>query len=155
MIYHGGKWIYYYSRNAEWKDVPQNSPKYVYKCDSRLSGLKEAATTFINSANAASQENRIGIVSFSTSAKIKSNILYVNASGTDALVKAVNQLTADGGTSPNEALEKAADILEKNKRKDVPQYVILFTDGEPTGNGNTWKNSIAEATKLQLSLIHI
>ena len=60
--------------NAEWKDVPQNSPKYVYKCDSRLSGLKEAATTFINSANAASQENRIGIVSFSTSAKIKSNI---------------------------------------------------------------------------------
>ena len=149
MIYHGGKWIYYYSRNAEWKDVPQNSPKYVYKCDSRLSGLKEAATTFINSANAASQENRIGIVSFSTSAKIKSNIQYVNASGTDALVKAVNQLTADGGTSPNEALEKAADILEKNKRKDVPQYVILFTDGEPTGNGNTWKNSIAEATKLQ------
>ena len=149
MIYHGGKWIYYYRRNAEWKDVPQNSQKYVYKCDSRLSGLKEAATTFINSANAASQENRIGIVSFSTSAKIKSNIQYVNASGTDALVKAVNQLTADGGTSPNEALEKAADILEKNKRKDVPQYVILFTDGEPTGNGNTWKNSIAEATKLQ------
>ena len=48
-----------------------------------------------------------------------------------------------------EALEKAADILEKNKRKDVPQYVILFTDDEPTGNGNTWKNSIAEATKLQ------
>lgn len=149
MIYHGGKWIYYYRRNAEWKDVPQNSQKYVYKCDSRLSGLKEAATTFINSANAASQENRIGIVSFSTSAKIKSNIQYVNASGTDALVKAVNQLTADGGTSPNEALEKAADILEKNKRKDVPQYVILFTDGEPTGNGSTWKNSIAEATKLQ------
>lgn len=149
MIYHGGKWIYYYRRNAEWKDVPQNSQNYVYKCDSRLSGLKEAATTFINSANAASQENRIGIVSFSTSAKIKSNIQYVNASGTDALVKAVNQLTADGGTSPNEALEKAADILEKNKRKDVPQYVILFTDGEPTGNGSTWKNSIAEATKLQ------
>lgn len=149
MIYHGGKWIYYYRRNAEWKDVPQNSQKDVYKCDSRLSGLKEAATTFINSANAASQENRIGIVSFSTSAKIKSKIQYVNASGTDALVKAVNQLTADGGTSPNEALEKAADILEKNKRKDVPQYVILFTDGEPTGNGNTWKNSIAEATKLQ------
>lgn len=149
MIYHGGKWIYYYRRNAEWKDVPQNSQKYVYKCDSRLSGLKEAATTFINSANAASQENRIGIVSFSTSAKIKSNIQYVNASGTDALVKAVNQLTADGGTSPNEALEKAADILEKNKRKDVPQYVILFTDGEPTGNGSTWENSIAEATKLQ------
>ena len=147
MIYHGGKWIYYYRR--KWKDVPQNSQKYVYKCDSRLSGLKEAATTFINSANAASQENRIGIVSFSTSAKIKSNIQYVNASGTDALVKAVNQLTADGGTSPNEALEKAADILEKNKRKDVPQYVILFTDGEPTGNGSTWKNSIAEATKLQ------
>ena len=149
MIYHGGKWIYYYRRNAEWKDVPQNSQKYVYKCDSRLSGLKEAATTFINSANAASQENRIGIVSFSTSAEIKSNIQSVNASGTDALVKAVNKLTADGGTSPNEALEKAADILEKNKRKDVPQYVILFTDDEPTGNGNTWKNSIAEATKLQ------
>lgn len=151
MIYHDGKWIYYYNGwlGNGWQDVPQNSKENVYTRDSRLSGLKEAATTFINSANAASQENRIGIVSFSTSAEIKSNIQYVNASGTDALVKAVNQLTADGGTSPNEALEKAADILEKNKRKDVPQYVILFTDGEPTGNGNTWKNSIAEATKLQ------
>lgn len=151
MIYHDGKWIYYYNgwHGNGWQDVPQNSKENVYTRDSRLSGLKEAATTFINSANAASQENRIGIVSFSTSAEIKSNIQYVNASGTDALVKAVNQLTADGGTSPNEALEKAADILEKNKRKDVPQYVILFTDGEPTGNGNTWKNSIAEATKLQ------
>lgn len=152
MIYHDGKWIYYYNDwlgNVGWQDVPQNSEENVYICDSRLSGLKEAATTFINSANAASQENRIGIVSFSTSAKIKSNIQYVNASGTDALVKAVNQLTANGGTSPNEALEKAADILEKNKRKDVPQYVILFTDGEPTGDGNSWDNSIAEATKLQ------
>ena len=152
MIYHGGKWIYYYRdwNNAEWIDVPQNSQEYVYKRDSRLSGLKEAATTFINSANAASQENRIGIVSFSTSAKTKSDMQYVTASGTDALVKAVNQLTAGGGTSPNEALKEAAKILEKNKRKDVPQYVILFTDGEPTGDGNTWNNSIAEATKLQV-----
>lgn len=153
MIYHGGKWIYYYKdwfgNNAEWKDVPPNSQEYVYKRDSRLSGLKEAATTFINSANAASQENRIGIVSFSTSAKTKSDMQYVTASGTDALVKAVNQLTAGGGTSPNEALKEAAEILEKNKRKDVPQYVILFTDGEPTGDGNSWDNSIAEATKLQ------
>lgn len=152
MIYHGGKWIYYYNGwlgNVGWQDVPQNSERNVYICDSRLSGLKEAATTFINSANAASQENRIGIVSFSTSAKINSNIHNVNASGTDALVKAVNQLTANGGTSPNEALKTAADILEKNKRKDVPQYVILFTDGEPTGNSSSWNNSIAEATKLQ------
>lgn len=121
--------------------------KRTYKID--ITASSKLTESSINSANAASQENRIGIVSFSTSAKTKSDMQYVTASGTDALVKAVNQLTAGGGTSPNKALKEAAKILEKNKRKDVPQYVILFTDGEPTGDGNTWNNSIAEATKLQ------
>ena len=56
---------------------------------------------------------------------------------------------ADGGTSPDKGLKYAYDKLVNNKREDIPQYVILFTDGEPTGNGGSWSNDAASKAKTQ------
>ncbi len=145
MIYQNGNWIYYSSNT--WKNVTNNS--MIYTIDSRLSGLKEAATAFIASAGVSSKNSRIGVVSFSTTATNEADMTTVDTSGTAALIKTVNKLNADGGTSPDTALSNAAKILSDSKRKDVPQYVILFTDGEPTGNSSSWKDDYAYKAKLE------
>lgn len=49
----------------------------------------------------------------------------------------VNNLNAKGGTDPAVGLNKAKTELV-NANDENPKYVILFTDGEPTGEGNSW-----------------
>lgn len=79
----------------------------------------------------------------------------------DTLIETVNGLNADGGTDPDFGLNNAYDKLtEATKKGDtLPKYVILFTDGEPTGNsddisqGTTWSTAAqkrAEATAKKL-----
>lgn len=64
---------------------------------------------------------------------------------------AIDALTAEGGTQTDHGIDMAVDIFNaqspsiKNayasgERKKV---VIVFTDGEPTGNGNSWSNPTA------------
>lgn len=48
------------------------------------------------------------------------------------MLKSVNALFADGGTSPQKGLEHAYSELQKAE-DDNKKYVILFSDGEPSG----------------------
>lgn len=47
-------------------------------------------------------------------------------------------MSATGGTSPHTALNEALKLLNNAKN---PKYVILFTDGEPTGNDSVWDDN--------------
>lgn len=53
-------------------------------------------------------------------------------SAKDSLIKATGCVYASGGTSPQTGLEIAENQLKGNKRENVPQYAILFTDGDPS-----------------------
>lgn len=143
MIYLN-EWIYYTGKL--WKQVPDNSSNKIYTLDSSLTGLKEAATTFIASTAAASPNSRIGLATFNTSGNLEKGLIEVG-SAKDSLIKATDCVYASGGTSPQTGLEIAQNQL-KTKRENVPQYVILFTDGDPsTPNDKTASENKATALR--------
>lgn len=143
MIYLN-EWIYYTGKL--WKQVPDNSSNKIYTLDSSLTGLKEAATTFIASTAAASPNSRIGLATFNTSGNLEKGLIEVG-SAKDSLIKATDCVYALGGTSPQTGLEIAQNQL-KTKRENVPQYVILFTDGDPsTPNDKTASENKATALR--------
>lgn len=144
MIYLNNQWIYY--NGGSWENVPDNSSNTIYTLDSSLTGLKEAATTFIASAAAASPNSRIGLATFNTSGNSEKGLIEVG-SAKDSLIKATDCVYASGGTSPQTGLEIAQNQL-KTKRENVPQYVILFTDGDPsTPNDKTASENKATALR--------
>lgn len=128
MIYLN-EWIYYTGKL--WKQVPDNSSNKIYTLNSSLTGLKEAATAFIASTAEASSKSRIGLATFNTSGTLKQGLTEVG-SAKDSLIKATGCVYASGGTSPQTRLEIAENQLKGNKRENVPQYAILFTDGDPS-----------------------
>lgn len=128
MIYLN-EWIYYTGKL--WKQVPDNSSNKIYTLNSSLTGLKEAATAFIASTAEASSKSRIGLATFNTSGTLKQGLTEVG-SAKDSLIKATGCVYASGGTSPQTGLEIAENQLKGNKRENVPQYAILFTDGDPS-----------------------
>lgn len=143
MIYLN-EWIYYTGKL--WKQVPDNSSNKIYTLDSSLTGLKEAATTFIASTAAASPNSRIGLATLNTSGNLEKGLIEVG-SAKDSLIKATDCVYASGGTSPQTGLEIAQNQL-KTKRENVPQYVILFTDGDPsTPNDKTASENKATALR--------
>lgn len=144
MIYLNDQWIYY--DGYQWKKVPSNSSTYIYTLDSRLNGLKEAANTFIASTATSSPKSRIGLATFNFSGYLKQGLTEVGSSK-DSLIKTTDCIYAANGTSPQKGLQIAADQL-KTKQKDVSQYVILFTDGDPS-SGDDKTESEEEARKLR------
>lgn len=144
MIYLNDQWIYY--NESQWKEVPSNSRTYIYTLDSRLNGLKEAANAFIASTATSSPQSRIGLATFNFSGSLKQGLTEVGSSK-DSLIKTTDSIYAANGTSPQKGLQIAADQL-KTKQEDVPQYVILFTDGAPSSKDDK-DESEAEAEKLK------
>lgn len=143
MIYLN-EWIYY--TGELWKQVPDRSSNKIYTLNSSLTGLKEAATAFIASTAEASSKSRIGLATFNTSGTVKQGLTEVG-SAKDSLIKATDCVYASGGTSPQTGLEIAQNQL-KTKRENVPQYVILFTDGDPsTPNDKTASENKATALR--------
>lgn len=146
MFYLNNMWQYW--NGSSWKAIDKNSSTIIYTYASRLTGLKEASSAFIASTSAASPESKIGVTAFNIS---NSNVYDLKEVGNnpESILKSVNKIFADGGTSPDKGLKYAYDKLVNNKREDVPQYVILFTDGEPTGNDANWSDDAASETKTQ------
>ena len=65
-------------------------------------------------------------------------------------------MKANGGTDPAVGLEDAKNKLDAMVDTN-PKYVVLFTDGKPTGGGNKWnsnaqKNAETQAGELKTGL---
>ena len=145
MIYLNGKWIYY--NGTSWNNVDDSSTKTVYTIDSSLTGLKEAASAFTTSMAASSNNSRIGIATFNSVGNLVSGLTPIGSSK-DELVKKISSIYASGGTSPQLGLELALKQLEENKQENVPRYVILFTDGDPSSEDDKNKSKL-QAQKLK------
>ena len=145
MIYLNGKWIYY--NGTSWNNVDDSSTKTVYTIDSSLTGLKEAASTFTTSMAASSTNSRIGIATFNYVGNLVSELTTIGTNK-DELVKKISSIYASAGTSPQLGLELALTQLEENMQENVPRYVILFTDGAPSSEGDKAASEL-QAQKLK------
>ena len=138
MIYINDTWKYY--NGSSWKNIPdkvssgwnqRDSDTIIYTLDSGLTGLKEASSAFILATAESSENSRIGVATFNAYGNNLSNL--VNArDNKDSLKQKIASIYAAGGTSPQKGLSLAQTNLANSKRTDVPQYVILFTDGAPS-----------------------
>ena len=133
------KWVWI---NSGWEQL-SNLKGDIYCKATRLDALKSAATQFITDTAAASPTSNVGISVFSSSgygdhgAKMPLSAVGTNK---DTLISFINELNANGGTDPAVGLKDAYNKLKEasDGGDTLPKYVILFTDGQPTGGTDTW-----------------
>lgn len=133
MINVGNKWMYY--NNSSWKEINDSDWAFIYEWPSRITALKEVVNQFIRNTATSSSESNIGLAPFNTAVTNATETLLNVDKNKDALIKNVSRLSVIDGTSPHTALNKALELLNNAKN---PKYVILFTDGEPTGPSDKW-----------------
>lgn len=116
---------------------------------SRMDALKEAAKQFVNDVAAQKGDHRLALVSYSSDYG-SSEELINHTDGLDPLKTQeqantingyIDGLVADGGTYTNAGLTEAVDIFNQQSPEESAgrkRVVILFTDGEPTGNNTSW-----------------
>ena len=139
--------------NSSWSAVSDKD--IIATWDARLSALKDAASGFVTGISKTSPESKVGIATFYgegdywssvTKGKLNQSLATVNQ---EKLIKAINELFADGGTAPQKGLQPAKNELEKAGDENK-KYVILFTDGEPLeGEINNQAATETEAKALK------
>ncbi|WP_167330311.1 VWA domain-containing protein, partial [Flavobacterium denitrificans] len=111
-----------------------------------LAYAQDAAIDFINKmflpANNPTGKNRVGIVTYSTTATIRKYL--TNSSGQADLISVINGLSANGNTNIQDGLTKARSILldpdpAKGATFDcaTARSVVLLTDGVPNVTGSS------------------
>ncbi len=145
--------------DGQWKKYVNGSYQSISDSDviatwtSKISALKDAASGFVTGISDTSPDSLVGIATFygigdewnsSTEGKLNHGLSKVNK---NEMIKSINALFADGGTSPQKGLEHAYSELQKAK-DDNRKYVILFSDGEPSdSNDKTQTEKSAEKLK--------
>lgn len=145
--------------DGQWKKYVDGSYQSISDSDviaawtSKISALKDAASGFLTGISDTSPDSLVGIATFygigngwnsSTEGKLNHGLSKVNK---NEMLKSVNALFADGGTSPQKGLEHAYSELQKAE-DDNKKYVILFSDGEPS-DSNDKTETEASAVKLK------
>lgn len=145
--------------DGQWKKYVDDSYQSISDSDviaawtSKISALKDAASGFVTGISDTSPDSLVGIATFygigngwnsSTEGKLNHGLSKVNK---DEMLKSINALFADGGTSPQKGLEHAYSELQKAE-DDNKKYVILFSGGEPS-DSNDKTETEASAVKLK------
>lgn len=145
--------------DGQWKKYVDGSYQSISDSDvmaawtSKISALKDAASGFVTGISDTSPDSLVGIATFygigngwnsSTEGKLNHGLSKVNK---NEMLKSVNALFADGGTSPQKGLEHAYSELQKAEDGNK-KYVILFSDGEPS-DSNDKTETEASAVKLK------
>ena len=154
MRYINGSWQYYsisYYGSGNWTTISSTDNTSIYTWDSRITALKEAASSFAITTADQSPDSKIGIITFSSSGYGKNDTVHslqtVGSGEPVNLLKDINSLLANGGTSPQSGLKAAKDALD-NAGDTNDKYVILFSDGAPSESDDTEKSETA-ADKLK------
>ena len=127
----------------------------IYTRTTRLDALKTAVNQFIDDTSKKSPNSKIGITVFSSSGygdhgdSVSLGIVGGEDSAKVSELKTfVNKLNANGGTDPSVGLLDAKNKLDAETDKN-PKYVVLFTDGKPTGGGSEWKKTAQQDAEKQ------
>lgn len=152
----------YYSDDAA--DSKYNNCKiYTQSSQTKLAALKNAVNQFIDDTAEKSPNSKIGITVFSStnygdhgSSVDLGEVGNADSAKVTELKTFVNNLNANGGTDPAVGLEDAKNKLDAMDDEN-PKYVVLFTDGKPTGGGSDWnstaqKNAETQASELRTGL---
>lgn len=148
------KAMYYSWQDMEWYVGDKKASEYdenygIYKkkvgTTTKLAALKNSVNQFINDTKKNSPNSKIGITAFSSAGygdhgKSKELMQVGVGDNANTLKRFVNKLSAEGGTDPAVGLNKAKTELV-NANDENPKYVILFTDGKPTGGGREWNTT--------------
>ena len=110
--------------------------------DTRLAAAKTAAINFLDSykGDTAGVGRYVSLVSFAGSASVKCDWQDVSTTaGYNAVVQAIRNLSANGGTNLDAGLKNAANQFTKSAVSGISKdskNVIALTDGIPTYYGN-------------------
>ena len=119
---------------------------YTRETKTRLQALQDSVDQFITDTASKSPESKIRITAFSsdydqdhssngaTQGLLPAGKNTGEEKNKDILISFANNLKAYGGTTPAIGLNKAKELLDAVANDGNPKYVILFTDGAPTGN---------------------
>ena len=127
----------------------------------RLEALKESVDQFITDTASKSPNSKIGITAFSSKhssqqSNGKTQGLLAAGANKDTLIAFADSLEDGGGTMPHIGLNKAKELLNAANDKN-PKYVVLFTDGAPTGDntGNppAWSSSAKTSAETSASAL--
>lgn len=151
LYYWNGRW--YVKNGYEAANKIYAGCKIYTRITTRLEALKASVNQFIEDTAANSPSSNVGITVFSRAGKTNNGktteLLAVgNSNNKDTLKKFVDDLYADGGTEPAIGLENARIKLDA-LGGDNPKYVVLFTDGEPTGAGSEWNTTAQQKAETQ------
>lgn len=129
--------------NAKASNCPSTYEIFTKKTVSRkrLDALKNSVDQFITDTASKSPKSKIGITAFSSDvigyygngSNGETKELLPAGDNKATLISFANSLTAGGGTKPAIGLNKAKELLDK-ANDNKPKYVILFTNGAPTGD---------------------
>ena len=116
---------------------------YLKKTEKKLTALQNAVKQFITDTANKSPDSKIGITAFSSAgygSHGKTEDLQKAGDNKENLTRFVDSLVANRGTDPYVGLKNAKSKLDAATMSGdtKPKYVLLFTDGEPTGSGNSW-----------------
>ena len=156
LWYYEGYWYVGNNWNSATDSKYSNCKIYSRDTQKKLKALQDAVNQFITDTAAKSPDSKIGITAFSSSGygdHGKNKELLKVGDNKEVLQDFVNKLEAKGGTDPVVGLSDAKKKLDAAASDKKPKYVILFTDGEPTGGGNTWNTTAqrnAESKALEL-----
>lgn len=143
----------YSDRYSEWyidghkaSNYYTNYKIYTRETKTRLQALQDSVDQFITDTASKSPKSKIGITAFSsdydqyhssngaTQGLLPAGENTEEEKNKDILITFANNLKAYGGTTPAIGLNKAKELLDAVANDGNPKYVILFTDGAPTGN---------------------
>ena len=172
------KYVWKVQDNGEWylaTDSKYSNCKIYTRSstETRLAALKNAVNQFIDDTAEKSPNSKIGITVFSSTnnednepygdhgksvnlGTVGSKVGTADSAKVTELKKFVEKLNAEGGTDPAVGLKDAKDKLDATN-DDNPKYVVLFTDGKPTGGTAYWnstaqKNAETQASELRTGL---
>ena len=108
-----------------------------------IADLKLAAKQFVGFFSSTQDKDKMGLITFATSVIVDRplGINYVTP-----ITAAINGLSADGATNPEDALEQADGPLGFTDQTGVPgdrriqQFLIFFSDGRPTAFRGNFMN---------------
>ena len=137
-----------------------NNCKIYRQISTRLDALKSAVNQFIDDTAKKSPNSKIGITAFSSAgygpdtdnngSHGTGKELQIVSENANSLKTFVERLKAVGGTDPAVGLKAAKNKLDAMSDKN-PKYVVLFTDGKPTGGGDKWNNDAQKDAETQAS----